>query len=60
MLNSRGVPDFRIVQYDDFTRCFSGSFASVFDAIARRKAMKDAGYKDAWIVKMKDNQRIGF
>ena len=56
----KNVPEFRIVQYDDFARCFSGSFANIMEAMQRRKEMQNQGYKDAWIVKMKDNMRIGF
>jgi hypothetical protein len=54
------VPEFRAIPYDDYTRCFSGEFRDINLAIQRRKEMVKAGYKDAWIVKMKGNKRLGF
>lgn len=54
------VPDFKMIPYEDFTRCFSGEFHDINKAIARKKEMIAKGYKDAWIVKMRGNNRIGF
>jgi hypothetical protein len=54
------VPDFKIIAYEDFTRCFSGEFLDINKAIVRRKEMIQKGYSDAFIVKMKGNERIGF
>ena len=54
------VPDFKIITYEDFTRCFSGEFLDINKAIIRRKEMIAKGYADAFIVKMKGNERIGF
>lgn len=54
------VPDFKKIPYDDFTRVFSGEFTDLNEAISRKEQVKKLGYKDAWIVLMKDNQRIGF
>ena len=54
------VPDLMIIPYDDFTRAFSGEFIDANKAIARRKEMRAGKYKDAFIVKMKGNKRIGF
>lgn len=55
-----GVQDLKIIPYDDFTRAFSGEFSDVNQAISRRKEMRSGKYKDAFIVKMKGNKRIGF
>ncbi len=54
------VKDFMMIEYDDYTRCFTGEFESVQDAIERKKEMVSAGYKDAWIVMMQGHERIGF
>lgn len=54
------VPDFKTIEYDDYTRCFSGEFTDPNVAIQRKNDMVSKGYKDAWIVIMKGNQRIGF
>ena len=54
------VPDFKTIAYEDFTRCFSGEFLDINKAIVRRKEMIAKGYADAFIVKMKGNERIGF
>ena len=55
-----GVSDLNIIPYDDFTRAFSGEFTDVNQAITRRKEMRSGKYKDAFIVKMKGNKKIGF
>ena len=55
-----GVPDFKMIQYEDFTRCFSGDFIDINLAIIRKNEMVQKGYKDAWIVQMKGNKRLGF
>ena len=54
------VPDFKMIPYEDFTRCFSGEFLDINKAIVRRKEMIEKGYTDAFIVKMKGHERIGF
>lgn len=54
------VPDFKAIAYDDYTRVFSGEFSVIDDAVKRKNEMIKAGHKDAWIVIMKGNQRIGF
>lgn len=54
------VPDFKMIAYDDYTRVFSGEFSVINDAVTRKNEMIKAGHKDAWIVIMKGNQRIGF
>ena len=54
------VPEFTQIPYEDFTRCFSGEFLDVNKAIVRRKEMVSKGFKDAWIVKMRGHERIGF
>jgi hypothetical protein len=55
-----GIPDFKAIKYEDYTRVFSGEFGDINLAIQRRKDMIKKGYKDAWIVQMKGNERIGF
>ena len=55
-----GIPDFKAIQYTDYTRIFSGEFNDINLAIQRRKEMISKGFKDAWIVQMKGNERIGF
>lgn len=54
------VPEFRKVRYEDYFRCFSGSFNDRDKAESRRMELVKMGYDDSWIVEMKDNQRIGF
>lgn len=54
------VPDFKTIPYDDFTRCFSGEFLDINEAIKRKNEMIWKGYKDAWIVKMRGHENIGF
>jgi len=54
------VPDFKTIPYEDFTRCFSGEFLDINEAIKRKKEMIEIGYVDAWIVKMRGHERIGF
>lgn len=54
------VPDFKMIAYDDYTRVFSGEFSDINEALKRKNDMIKAGHKDAWIVIMKGNQRIGF
>jgi hypothetical protein len=55
-----GVPDLNIIQYEDFTRVFSGDFKDITKAVQHKKSMVSKGYKDAWIVQMKGNKRVGF
>lgn len=54
------VPEFNMIPYDDYTRVFSGEFNDVNLAVQRKTEMVNKGYKDAWIVQMKGNKRIGF
>jgi hypothetical protein len=54
------IPDFNMIPYPDYTRVFSGDFKDVNLAIQRKNEMVKKGYKDAWIVQMKGNKRIGF
>ena len=54
------VPDYNKIEYEDYTRVFSGEFGDINAAIKRLTSMRQNGYKDAWIVQMKGNKRIGF
>jgi hypothetical protein len=56
----KNVPEFKTIDYKDYKRCFSGEFLDIGEAVKRKKEMVSAGYKDAWIVKLKGNERIGF
>ena len=55
-----GVPDLNIIRYEDFTRVFSGQFNDASKAVEHKNMLVNKGYKDAWIVQMKGNKRIGF
>jgi len=54
------VPELMVVQGSDYKRCITGQFEQREEAIARAKVMKERGFKDAFVVQMKGNQRIGF
>jgi len=54
------VPELNVVKSSDYKRCISGRFDSRDAAEARKNEMKDSGFDDAFIVQMKDNERIGF
>ncbi len=54
-----GIETF-IIEYEDYTRVFSGEFQNPGDAVIRKNLVVSKGYKDAWIVQMKGNQRIDF
>ena len=54
------LPDVLIIEYEDFTRAFSGQFHTVNEAIQHKKDLERKGYKDGWIVQMIGNKRLGF
>lgn len=54
------VPDVNIIEYEDYTRVFSGSYYNIEQALDHKNDLIKLGYKDGWIVQMKDNKRIGF
>ena len=56
----KDVPDLMVVQGSDYKRCITGKFEDRKEAVERAKVMKGKGFKDAFIVQMKGNQRIGF
>jgi hypothetical protein len=54
------VPELLVVQGSDYKRCISGQFETRDEALSRAQEMKQKGFKDAFVVHMKGNQRIGF
>lgn len=54
------VPELLVVQGSDYKRCISGQFETREKAVERAKEMKQLGFRDAFVVHMKGNQRIGF
>jgi len=54
------VPELLVVQGSDYKRCISGQFETREEALTRAQEMKQNGFKDAFVVHMKGNQRIGF
>ncbi len=56
----KDVPDFIVAQGADYKRCLSGKFSTREEAKARMAEMKENGFKDAFVVTMKENERIGF
>lgn len=54
------VSDLIVVQGSDYKRCIAGKFDSREDAISRMNELKGTGFKDAFIITMKGNERIGF
>lgn len=56
----KDVPDFIVAQGADYKRCLSGKFATREEATDRMNLMRENGFKDAFVVTMKENERIGF
>ena len=54
------VSDLIVVQGSDYKRCIAGEFTSRDEALTRMNELKDSGFKDAFIITMKGNERIGF
>lgn len=54
------VPELMIVQGSDFKRCITGVFSDRERAKARMIQMRESGFKDAFIVTMQGQERVGF
>ncbi len=54
------VPELMIVQGSDFKRCITGVFSDRERAKARMLQMRESGFKDAFIVTMQGQERVGF
>lgn len=54
------VPEFHIVEGLDLNRCFSGRFLTKDQAYQRRDELKELGFIDAFVVKLKGNEEVDF
>lgn len=54
------VPDYQLIEGEQYKRCFSGIFNTRTEAANRLKLIKNLGFRDAFIVTMQGAERIGF
>lgn len=56
-----GVDNYRLIDgQDQYRRAVAGSFSSREEADAYKEQMRNLGFKDAFVVSMNGNKRIGF